>query len=453
MHRSLRKENSVGTPLSRQRLHDKERAVNAARNAGESKFGNTLVNGHTQEDKNYKRQLEKLKAEMRRKQAHIEQQKKQFVQKISQLPDPTILVERPPSPHYVRKALYDEEFDHYWSDIYTPGYMRNTRSTFKYPSTLPTIDAYVLRPKRKVNLWEDTAQEAPKVTNVYVPHTPLTPQEEAEIQRCHATYLRRPRTVEDILHPGDSDQTGSALVPVKQQKQKKRAKTLNPKKLTYTPKQTELSQEEIKSESTENSEQSAESSSTTFITELPKENYARQEETSTEEPKPPEEANPEKQTFPRIRRKSVAPKPPPPCYSPHKVFVIVEGDENGTELEPDKTIGKKGDNKGNRFNSKPEMTPLSTQTEGPIIPVLPPTIDSRTQIVSSNRTEQKLNNYNVTKSNNDTNSKNNDSVDDDEAIYEVGVAQISDSQMVKGPEKGKKTQGILEMVTEGYSGR
>ena len=435
MHRSLRKsENSISSqPLSRQRRHDMERAVAAARNAGESKYGITLVSGHTQEDKNYKKQLDKLKVELRRKQAHIEQQKKRFVHKIAQLPDPTILVERAPSPENVRKALYDEEFHHYWSDIDIPGYRRNTHKTFRYPSNLPTIDAYTLRSKRKVNLWEDAAQETPKVTSVYVPHAPLTPQEESEIQRCYATHLRRPKTVEDILAPKGFDET-SALVPAKPSDKKKRTKSTK-KRIAALPKSTEITDlSSQKTEKTENSKQVDEHLSTTFITEIPRENYTNEKPTEEQQAEP-KEPTPQVQTCTQAQRKSrVTPKPAPVRYSPHKVFVIVENGESGesTTMKPSRT---------ETLAHKPESL-VELKMNGPSEPVLPAKVSPKTEVVSSKPNE-------TAKERKNDNDQHED--EDDELIYEVSAAQkMSDSRMVKGVDRSSKLPGILEMVTEGY---
>ena len=85
----------------------------------------------------------------------------------------------------------------------------------RVPSTLPTIDAFVIKPKRKRNVWEDAINDKLQLTSTYVPHTPLSPEEEAEIYRCY-TLHQRPRTVDGLLSREARGQ--SMLVPLRRKK-------------------------------------------------------------------------------------------------------------------------------------------------------------------------------------------------------------------------------------------
>lgn len=88
---------------------------------------------------------------------HLEQQRKLFL-KNHELPEPTILVDRPPSPEMMRHALFPELYDddaYYFDPSLPPHYMKPLNSQTKGPSTLHTMDMYKVKTKKKVNVWEE----------------------------------------------------------------------------------------------------------------------------------------------------------------------------------------------------------------------------------------------------------------------------------------------------------
>ena len=176
---------SAGKFLTRKGLMEKERAMSTAKNTKDSKFGTALLKNNFHQNRLLVTTLGRLDNQLRRQQMHIDQQKKRFLNR--KLPEPSIIVERPASPE---KFTYDVDSDD--SDDYyyggTPSYMKPLKRRVKTPSNLPTIDAFVLKTKKKANLWEEAMDknERPQFQSTVLPSPPLTQEERNEL---HAGWL------------------------------------------------------------------------------------------------------------------------------------------------------------------------------------------------------------------------------------------------------------------------
>ncbi|XP_052805695.1 uncharacterized protein LOC128235037 isoform X2 [Mya arenaria] len=189
MARKLEREMRMGTMTSRRALMERERAMDAARNPGVSRFGDCLVSVNSKSDKMLNSHLRKINSEIRRMEAQINNKMKCFVKNSSVLNhDPIILVERPASPDVVRKAfsMKSEKDVHGYPttvDEEKPSYMRQLRSRARTPSTLTTIDAFTVKPRRKKNVWEDAADAKPEFQSTVRPYAKLTQREVSELQK------------------------------------------------------------------------------------------------------------------------------------------------------------------------------------------------------------------------------------------------------------------------------
>ncbi|KAL8604995.1 hypothetical protein ACOMHN_018797 [Nucella lapillus] len=160
------------------------RAVTAARNPRESKFGECLLNVHTKQDAQLKRRLGRIGTEMRRMEYRMHQLKQHFVKNNPCLNhEPLILVERPASPQVRHRAKVIEVYGEDPENLKLPGYMRPRRSQCKTPSTLTTIDAFTLKTKKKRNVWEEAMdeKEPPRFRSTVRPSAKLTQHEMAAL--------------------------------------------------------------------------------------------------------------------------------------------------------------------------------------------------------------------------------------------------------------------------------
>ncbi|XP_076470271.1 uncharacterized protein LOC143300461 isoform X2 [Babylonia areolata] len=179
----------AGGPVGRERSRgselDIQRAVLAARNPKESKFGECLINVHTKQDPILKLRLGKISTEMKRMEFKMQQVKQHFVKTSSCLNhEPLLLVERPPSPQVRRRAQVMEVCGEDPQDLIKPGYMRPLRSRCRTPSTLTTIDAFTLKTRKKRNVWEEAMddKEPPQFRSTVRPSAKLTRHERAALQ-------------------------------------------------------------------------------------------------------------------------------------------------------------------------------------------------------------------------------------------------------------------------------
>ncbi|ELT91448.1 hypothetical protein CAPTEDRAFT_190371 [Capitella teleta] len=193
--------------LNRRRQMDKDRALGTATNPSSSKFGSALLSS-TQDGRALNNEVSKLERQLKRTQLHIEHEQKRFLQKQQQLPEPTLIVVRPPSPLLTKKFLYwnktsDAPYTHAPDE---PSYMNSIRSKVRAPLAQPTIDAFSVKVRKKKNIWEEALNEDAHFTSAVQPCWPLTSVEEAELRagwQLHArpttapgVVLKNPMTVQ-----------------------------------------------------------------------------------------------------------------------------------------------------------------------------------------------------------------------------------------------------------------
>ncbi|KAK2144926.1 hypothetical protein LSH36_719g01017 [Paralvinella palmiformis] len=169
---------------NRRAMLDKEHALNTARNPGDSKYGNALYRNNTHEGRVYSAELTKIEKQLRITSMQIDQQKKQFLTKYAPK-EPMLIVVRPPSPRSIQKyewSQYNLENDFaYGHPKYRggPRYMDPLKSRVRTPNFRPTIDAFCVQTKKKVNVWEKELleKEAPKFRSTVMPSYPLSTSE------------------------------------------------------------------------------------------------------------------------------------------------------------------------------------------------------------------------------------------------------------------------------------
>ena len=179
----------LGTITSRRSLMEREKAMEAARNPGVSKFGDCLVNINLKNDKTLNSNLRKINSEIKRMQLQVNHKMKYFVKRSNVLNhDPIILVERPPSPEVKKRAQLMKEYngeDDVPGDENKPGYMKQIRSKARTPSTLTTIDAFTVKQRKKKNVWEGAIEEksGPQFESTVRPFAKLTNRERSDLQK------------------------------------------------------------------------------------------------------------------------------------------------------------------------------------------------------------------------------------------------------------------------------
>lgn len=130
---------------SRRIMLDKAKAISTAKNPKDSHLGQALLRNNVFHSRVLGGELGKISEQSRRQQMHLDQQRKLFLKNHS-LPEPSILVERPPSPEILRRALcpeyYDDDDAYYFDATMPPHYMKPLRSRNNIPSTLVTMDVF-----------------------------------------------------------------------------------------------------------------------------------------------------------------------------------------------------------------------------------------------------------------------------------------------------------------------
>ncbi|XP_013392012.1 uncharacterized protein LOC106160045 [Lingula anatina] len=244
---------------SRQGLIERERAMNTARYMMDSKVGLCVLKTNTHEDRLHDKERKKIEAQIRRKQMHFEQEKKRFLQ--SQMLynfEPTIIVERPPSPeawmHY--EQAIDEDYPKK-----EPGYMRPIRSRIKTPSNLPTIDAFTVRSKKKTNIWEEALGDIDqtKFISTVPPSARLSQDERVDLQK--GWVFHRPQSrLEDLKKEAEEmAKLKNKKDPYKMHTKKKKGDGRSKKEII----------EKIAAANAALDDDGAADYSTTFITQLP----------------------------------------------------------------------------------------------------------------------------------------------------------------------------------------
>ena len=211
----------LGTITSRRALMEREKAMDAARNPGVSKFGDCLVNINSKSDRVLNTSIRKINSEIRRMEIRINQKMKHFVKNSTVLNhDPMILVERPPSPDIVKRAKtlaeYDGSSEFPVEDPNKPNYMQQLRSKTRTPSTLTTIDAFVVKNSKKKNVWEGavTEKEPPQFLSTVRPYAKLTRREISDLQKGYEFH--KPRLENEAVVSDNEREKKSAKRPAKQ---------------------------------------------------------------------------------------------------------------------------------------------------------------------------------------------------------------------------------------------
>ena len=173
-------------------LAEKQRAIHIAKNSKDSKFGNTLLHQNVQETRLLDKRLAKLEKERRRQTMHVDQRKKCFVEQRNTAPGPLLIVERPPSPDLLHKIIMIENNE---DTLDVPGYMRPLKTRVKTPSNHITIEAFAVKAKKKVNVWESVlnTSDPPRFQSAGVPSFPLTVSENSDLWREWQFHVPRPR--------------------------------------------------------------------------------------------------------------------------------------------------------------------------------------------------------------------------------------------------------------------
>ena len=184
--------------IPRKAVLDMERGLTTSRNAHESKFGKALLTALTHDDFALTTTLNVLRAQSARTQAHCNQERRAFIHRLQVLPDPTILLERPPSPVRTRHARSE------------PGYMRATAAK---PSpqrvvNFATIDAFSVEKSRLTPAWELGAPPTVRNTRfrcLSKPSPPLSRFEKHDLVRGLTYHARNV--------PQQQQATGSVAPP------------------------------------------------------------------------------------------------------------------------------------------------------------------------------------------------------------------------------------------------
>ncbi|KAH3703461.1 uncharacterized protein LOC127861090 isoform X1 [Dreissena polymorpha] len=221
--RKMEREMRLGMMTSRRAIMERERAMDAARNPGVSRFGDCLISVNSKGDTMLKSHLRKLNSEIRRMEIQLNSKMKHFVKTSAVLNhEPLILVERPASPEAVKRAAImtlERDTHGYPSagDDDKPSYMRQLRSKAKTPSTLTTIDAFIVKTRKKKNVWEDAADGKPQFQSTVRPYAKLTQREESDLQKGYE--LHKPK-----LEPSgfsDGEDAPSKRLPTPKKKVKR----------------------------------------------------------------------------------------------------------------------------------------------------------------------------------------------------------------------------------------
>lgn len=213
--RSMERSLKFANFKSRRAMLEREKAMEGARNPGFSKYGTTLVDVNSKQDRDLSKQINYINSQIKRMEIEMKQKKKYFVKKCQVLNyDPIILVERPPSPEIIKKvvklAYSDDEDDSFLEPENSPHYMKQLRSKMRTPSLLTTIDAFTIKSSKKKNVWEGVTddKEPMKFQSTVRPYVRLTKREQSDLQvgwSFHKPHLTPEQNIDSAnMKPGSA---------------------------------------------------------------------------------------------------------------------------------------------------------------------------------------------------------------------------------------------------------
>ena len=207
----------IETMTTRRALYERKKATDAARNPGVSRFGESLVTVNSKTDEMLTRRLKQISSEIRRMELQLNQKKKLFLKNNGLLNhDPIILVERPASPIIIKRAhtlLNNDPYDEaLFGEAHKPSYMKQLRSKTRTPSTLTTIDSFIVKARKKKNVWEEAMDEktAKQFTGTVRPYARLSRRETTELQLGY--QMHKPKFVVDSGAVSDGDNEELKLI-------------------------------------------------------------------------------------------------------------------------------------------------------------------------------------------------------------------------------------------------
>lgn len=156
-----------GKVSEQQAVKEREKAVKAARYPAFSKYGNSLMAMSLRKNQALTRKLAYLDLQM--KQTEIETNcKKRFFLKTCQVlnHDPIIVVERSPS-HVVLNKLNSYNNGDDVGKGCLPNYMTQLDFKIKIPSMFTTTEAFIVRSKKKRNIWDETKEQVVKESKTF----------------------------------------------------------------------------------------------------------------------------------------------------------------------------------------------------------------------------------------------------------------------------------------------
>ena len=171
---------------------DFKRVLSTARNVGESQFGKTLLRGLDYDNHTLTRTLTYIQSQSRHTEVHYDQLRNTFLNEMRVRPNPTIILERPPSGAAARRA-FDRETRR------EPGYMQ---ATFTKPGrhlpNIRTIDAFSVETSRMSNPWDPKHSGIPRTYYrcIAKPSMPLSRPDKRDLaktfHRLVAAYAMSP---------------------------------------------------------------------------------------------------------------------------------------------------------------------------------------------------------------------------------------------------------------------
>ena len=146
---------------TRRSIIEMEKAMSSIHNVAISKLGTTLLS-NSLEDRMFSTQLKSLKQQDNRMQNDMNKKKRELVQRIQLLPEPTILLERQTPMDIMRPA-----------------------------TSLPTIDAFKIERTTKNNTWDNVRTMRPQLNSIHVPYQKLTREEKLQLHKRNALHRKK----------------------------------------------------------------------------------------------------------------------------------------------------------------------------------------------------------------------------------------------------------------------
>ena len=198
-------------PPTRQTIIEREKALASIHNVALSRLGTTLLS-NSQDDRVFAAQVHELTQQDDQMQSQVNKNKKQLVQRIRLLPNPTILLERLPSRSDLSAAnvWYAKEVQEGIDGVKdilggrerVPRYQQPIKRKVKPPSTLPTVDAFKVERTTKGNPWDDVAKKRPHLKSLHVPFKKLSREEQLMIYKRNAMYRQRQNSLLTMSYVG-----------------------------------------------------------------------------------------------------------------------------------------------------------------------------------------------------------------------------------------------------------